>query len=62
MMNFSTVPPRKPTESDAQYHETLRAYLLDELNGSIGLVVFDEANRYEIDLPKPSATPPAKTP
>lgn len=62
ILNFATVPPRKPAETDDHYHETLRAYLQDELKGSIGFVVFDEANHYEIDLPKPSAQPPAKTP
>jgi hypothetical protein len=59
-INFVETPKQKPSETAEQFHETLRAYVLDQMRGDAVVVLFDEANRYEINLPKPAAQPPAK--
>lgn len=45
------LPSKNATESDADYHERLRAYL-DKTYKISGLVIFDDVNHYEIELPK----------
>jgi len=56
-----TLPSKTPSESDAAYHERLRAFL-NETAGSVkGIVLFDEVNHYRIDLPPWSRTKPANT-
>jgi hypothetical protein len=47
----SRIPPRETEESDVEYHERLRKFLNQELAGIDGFTLFDETNRYEIDLP-----------
>jgi hypothetical protein len=54
---FGDVPQRKPTETDEQYHERLRSFCKKEM-GDAGFVLFDEGNRYQINLP---AVRPEKT-
>jgi hypothetical protein len=39
---------------------SIPTYVLDQMRGDAVVVLFDEANRYEINLPKPAAQPPAK--
>ncbi len=51
-LQLSGIPVRAPSEADAQYHERLRAYLQDHLVGLGGFAIFDDLNRYEIDLPR----------
>ena len=46
------VPQRNNSETDEEYHERLRAYLDHKGNLVASFVVFDEANRYQIDLPR----------
>jgi hypothetical protein len=62
VIHFVSIPQRKESETDEQYHETLRAYCLNQMNRARDLVLFDERNRYEISLPKPAAQPPRKAP
>lgn len=45
------LPLKGATEPDADYHERLRAYL-EKTYGISGMIVFDDVNHYEIDLPK----------
>ncbi len=47
----SETPAKGPNESKDDYHERLRSYLDKEYEIS-GLEIFDEANHYQIDLPK----------
>jgi hypothetical protein len=61
-ITFGGFPQRKETETDEEYHEALRAFLLNELKGVSDFAVFDETNRYEINLPKPAAQPSKKAP
>jgi hypothetical protein len=54
---FSEIPERKPSESDIEYHEKVRNMLEKDIGEIAGFALFDEANRYEIDLPRWSAKP-----
>ena len=47
---FENVPQKKATETDEQYHERLRAFCKEKM-GDAGFVLFDENNRYRINLP-----------
>ena len=47
---FGNVPQKKTTETDEQYHERLRTFCKEEI-GDAGFVLFDENNRYQINLP-----------
>jgi hypothetical protein len=61
-INFIEIPKQKTTETADQYHETLRAYVLNQMRGDASIFIFDETNRYQISLPKPASQAPAKTP
>jgi len=61
-INFTETPKQKPSDTPEQFHEALRAYVLDQMSGDAAVVLFDEANRYQIDLPKPAAQLPKKAP
>jgi hypothetical protein len=61
-VGLTGIPERKASESDEQYHEQLRAYCEDHLARVANFVLFDEPNRYEIDLPRWSAEKPKKNP
>jgi hypothetical protein len=45
------LPLKGVAESDDEYHERLRTYL-DKTYSVSGLVLFDDTNRYQIELPK----------
>ena len=47
---FGKIPQRSVRETDDQYHEKLRAFLQENM-GDASLVIFDERNRYQINLP-----------
>jgi hypothetical protein len=47
---FGKVPQKSAHETDDQYHEKLRGFLIEEM-GDTGFVIFDERNRYQINLP-----------
>ncbi len=51
-----------PSETPEQFHETLRAYVLDQMHGDADVVLFDEVNRYQISLPKPAPQLPSDIP
>lgn len=54
------LPSKNPAESDSDFHERLRAYL-DKTYSISGLVLFDDTNHYQIELPKwASQRPPGK--
>jgi hypothetical protein len=61
-ITFGGIPQRKQSETDEEYHEALRAFLLNELKGVPDFAMFDETNRYEINLPTPAAQQPKKAP
>lgn len=46
------VPESKTGESDVQYHERLRDYLEHHAEAVASFVIFDDSNKYEIDLPR----------
>jgi hypothetical protein len=50
------LPQRSVGESDDEYHERLRAFL-ETFQNMAGFAVFDETNRYEIDLPRWKSEP-----
>jgi hypothetical protein len=49
------LPKQRVGESDDDFHERLRAYCLLQFHG-MGFVLFDEKNKYEIDLTNISST------
>jgi len=51
-------PEQNKSESDDAYHERLRQYLNDHIAGVRGFVLFDETNRYRINLPAWSSKKP----
>jgi hypothetical protein len=57
---LSEIPKRRASETDEQYHERLRAYCEEQIGGVANFVLFDEANRYQINLPRWLAEPPKK--
>ena len=61
-ISFAAIPPRKESETDEQYNEVLRAYYIDRMKDDRGFVLFDDLDRYEINLPKPAAQTPKKVP
>ena len=54
-----SVPQRMTNESDDEYHERLRAFLETNLNTD-SFAVFDETNRYQINLPGWKSVPVSK--
>jgi hypothetical protein len=46
------VPERKAMESDDEYHEKLRQFCDQEIGGLAAFVLFDDSNRYQINLPR----------
>jgi hypothetical protein len=53
---------KEATQSDEEYHEQLRALLNNKTGHLDGFTVFDEDNRYQIDLPKWVTTKPEDKP
>jgi hypothetical protein len=45
------IPQQNPGESDDDYHERIRSFCNERLDGVAGFVLFDEENRYQINLP-----------
>lgn len=62
LLPFPSVPKRAPSESDSTFHERIRAYLEHNYGDLGGFVIFDPANRYEIDLRRWLASPPPDKP
>ena len=54
------IPKRNASERDEQYHERLRAYCEEHIGTVANFVLFDETNRYQINLPRWLAEPPKK--
>ncbi len=54
------IPMRDSGESPEAYHERLRAYLEQHLNGTASFAVFDDNNRFQINLPRWLSKPPPK--
>lgn len=52
------ISQRSLSDSDELYHERLRSYLEEQGPKLAEFVIFDDRNRYEIDLPKWLAKPP----
>lgn len=46
------IPKRNADEPDNEFHERLRSYLEQYLAGTGGFVIFEDSNRYQINLPK----------
>jgi hypothetical protein len=61
-LTLSGIPEQKPSETDAQYHERLRAYCEEHIGGVANFVIFDRGNRYQINLQRWRAEPPKKSP
>ena len=60
---LSDVPQQKPSESDEGFHERVRTFCQEHIKGVNGFVLFDESNRYQIELPRWLVqAPPKKTP
>jgi hypothetical protein len=60
---FNNVPQKKTSETDEQYHERLRTFCKEKM-GDSGFTLFDEINRYQINLPSvraQAASPSAST-
>jgi len=51
-LSVSGIPTKEPNEADKEYHERIRTFCNDRLKGVYGLALFDETNRYRIDLPR----------
>jgi hypothetical protein len=49
---FAGIPTRDPAESDAAFHQRIRNYLEQGYGSLRGFVIFDNTNRYQIELPK----------
>jgi hypothetical protein len=56
---FGNAPHKKATETDEQFHERLRAFCKEEM-GDAGFVLFDDNNRYQINLPSIQTEKPQK--
>jgi hypothetical protein len=56
------MPEHNASETDEQYHERLRAYCEKYLAGVGNIVLFDEGNRYQIELPRWLAERPKESP
>ena len=52
------LPQKSPQETSDQYHERLRSYLQEHSSGLGGFALFDDGNRYRIDLPRWLSEPP----
>jgi len=61
-LTLSGIPERNASETDAQYHERLRAYCEKNIGGVATFVVFDRENHYEINLPRLLVEPPKTNP
>lgn len=61
-MEFQGIPERSASETAAQFHERLRAYLKDHVGRLGSFVVFDNMKHYEISLPKWLSQPPKSAP
>jgi len=57
---FTGIPQRKSSEAGQEYHERLRDFLNETLSDNT-FVLFDEANRYRINLTKWLTEAPKKT-
>ena len=54
------IPQRNGGEADQKYHERLREYLQRNGEGVASFAIFDEANRYQLTLPKWLSEQPTK--
>jgi hypothetical protein len=54
------VPTQDAAETEAAYHERVRAYCEDHLRVVSGFVLFDEVNKYQVNLPRWLAEKPTK--
>jgi hypothetical protein len=58
---LSVTPAAQASEqTNEDYHEQIRDALNQSMNAFQGFAIFDEKNRYQIDLPKWAVTKPAK--
>jgi len=48
----SHAPQRVPSDSDAQYHERILAYCAEYFKNMQEIVLFDDLNHYQINLPR----------
>ena len=48
----SDIPQKPPSDSDAQYHERIRAYCEEHFKNLEEIVLFDDQNRYQVTLPR----------
>lgn len=46
------IPTKDNNETDDEYHERVRAFCENHLNGVKGFALFDETNRYRVDFPR----------
>jgi hypothetical protein len=51
-IDLPDLPTRKGAEKSDDYHERLRTYLETEYPGVSAIVLYEEVNRYQINLPK----------
>ena len=51
-ITVSDMPSRTEQETDDAYHERLRSYLQDHWTGIGNFSLYDEANHYQINLPR----------
>jgi hypothetical protein len=58
-VDLPNLPMRKGAETPDDYHERLRTHLKTEYSEFAGIVLYDEANRYQINLPKWADKKPA---
>lgn len=49
---LSGIPAQKLAESDDEFHERLRTHLESHLKGITAFVIFEDTNRYQINLPR----------
>lgn len=51
-LTLSGIPVQATTDTDAEYHEQLRIYCEKHLASIAGFVLFDDTNRYQVNLPR----------
>jgi hypothetical protein len=59
----NSVPDKAKDDTDEQYHEHLRTYIEKELprDRVSGFVIYDESNKYKVDLPRNLPSKPASS-
>lgn len=56
---YAGLPVKNGSESDAAFHERLRQFMNEEFDGFGGFSVFDETNKYQLNLPRWLPSPKA---